>query len=248
MRNKVATDVYYTNRNGEISIEKYQCKSTYKAIPVYHVHGYIKFVNLTDYSEIHNAIKSNIILTESDYHEQFSNPLSFNNYIQIEKFKNNTCIFLGVSFTDPNMRKLLDDALNLSTEIQNHYWITKNEYGCILNNYYKKLLEFDKSFKYNINDILSQLSGFLEDNHHSCGIKTAIDNFYIWLFQEYASLKVERDKIFGSIKKQKVFDELLTELIDSRSFNVYPHYIGEYDSNCYDEALNYIVTSLDNDM
>lgn len=71
-------------------------------LPIYHVHGFLpRTGDLT--------FKNRIILSEEAYHYLYNNYL-WNNEIQLEKFKNKTCLLVGVSLKDPNLRRLLDIA------------------------------------------------------------------------------------------------------------------------------------------
>ena len=88
-------------------------------LPIYHVHGYLP--RRGRISE-----NSNIVFSEDAYHGQFLDPFSWSNLIQLSKFSQNTCLFVGVSLTDPNLRRLLDVAWRKSTDKdQNHYIIKK---------------------------------------------------------------------------------------------------------------------------
>lgn len=69
-------------------------------IPIYHVHGY-----LPQNMEIPD---SDIVFAEDAYHTQFIDPYSWSNLIQLYKYMNNTCLLIGLSITDPNLRRLLD--------------------------------------------------------------------------------------------------------------------------------------------
>lgn len=72
-------------------------------IPIYHVHGY-----LPKAGPISNDM--NIVFSEDAYHDQFIDPFSWSNLIQLTKYSQNTCLFIGLSLTDPNLRRLLDVA------------------------------------------------------------------------------------------------------------------------------------------
>ncbi len=72
-------------------------------IPVYHVHGF-----LPREGEIPET--SNIVFSEDAYHSQFLDPFSWSNLIQLTKLTQNTCLLVGISLTDPNLRRLLDVA------------------------------------------------------------------------------------------------------------------------------------------
>ncbi len=70
-------------------------------LPVYHVHGYLpRTGKIPDETEI--------VFSEDAYHSQFIDPFSWSNLIQLNKLTQNTCLFVGVSLTDPNLRRLLD--------------------------------------------------------------------------------------------------------------------------------------------
>ncbi|MCL5244308.1 SIR2 family protein [Cellulophaga sp. 20_2_10] len=89
-------------------------------LPIYHVHGFLPENKKLD--------KSNIItFGESNYHEQYSDIYSWNNIVQINKFRENTCIFIGSSLTDPNIRRLLDIALKQKGNSKEHHYIFKKK-------------------------------------------------------------------------------------------------------------------------
>lgn len=87
-------------------------------IPIFHVHGYLpQYEKLDDY---------NIIFSEDEYHTQFIDPYSWANVTQLYKLMNNVCLLIGISMTDPNLRRLLDIARRecMNNKIQ-HYIIKK---------------------------------------------------------------------------------------------------------------------------
>jgi hypothetical protein len=51
-----------------------------------------------------------IVFSEPDYHRQYGNPYSWSNLAQLNAFTRERCLFVGVSLTDPNMRRLLEAA------------------------------------------------------------------------------------------------------------------------------------------
>lgn len=72
-------------------------------MPVYHVHGYLPRSGEID-------TNSELVFSEDAYHSQFIDSFSWSNLIQLNKLTQNTCLFVGISLTDPNMRRLLDVA------------------------------------------------------------------------------------------------------------------------------------------
>ena len=65
---------------------------------VIHVHGILPKLG---------GKKSKIVFTESEYHEEFSKPNSWTNLVQLNCFSTDTCLFIGSSFSDINVNKLL---------------------------------------------------------------------------------------------------------------------------------------------
>jgi hypothetical protein len=72
-------------------------------LPIYHVHGFLPRTG-----EI--AEDAELVFSEDAYHSQFIDPFSWSNLIQLNKLTQSTCLFVGISLTDPNMRRLLDVA------------------------------------------------------------------------------------------------------------------------------------------
>ncbi len=68
-------------------------------IPVYHVHG------LLPYAE---SPRGDLILSEADYHDLANEPLRWSNVVQIHLLRECTCVLIGLSGADPNLRRLLD--------------------------------------------------------------------------------------------------------------------------------------------
>jgi hypothetical protein len=70
-------------------------------LPIYHVHGYLKRGG---------GPKTTIVLAEDDYHQQLDLPYSWANLLQSSFLIGSTCLFVGTSLTDPNLRRLLRSA------------------------------------------------------------------------------------------------------------------------------------------
>jgi hypothetical protein len=87
-------------------------------LPVYHVHGYLpRTGKIPD--------DNDIVFSEDAYHGQFIDPFSWSNLMQLNKLTQNTCLFVGISLTDPNMRRLLDVAWRKNPDKSVSHFIIK---------------------------------------------------------------------------------------------------------------------------
>jgi hypothetical protein len=145
-------------------------------LKIHHVHGF-----LPRNGNIGNENK--ITLGEFVYHEQYSNTYSWNNIVQINKFRDKTCLFIGTSLADPNIRRLLDIAKTQKKSTKFHYIFKKKTNKIWLKNSINKLIEENPEFKndkININlkideaiDFLIELKNrFEEIDSESLGVKT----------------------------------------------------------------------------
>lgn len=145
-------------------------------LPIYHVHGFLpENKKLTD--------SNKITFGESNYHQQYSDLYSWNNMVQINKFRENTCVFIGSSLTDPNIRRLLDIALKQKGNKRKHHYIFKIkiddkqlseklkkilESPEIINNKNNAGLDFDETIK-----LLTEIyERFEENDSSSFGVQT----------------------------------------------------------------------------
>ncbi len=76
-------------------------------VPIYHVHGYLPRTSdpLSD---------NQVVLSERRFHAHYFSPYYWANVIQLDAFLRYNCLFLGISFDDPNLRRLLDHARSFS--------------------------------------------------------------------------------------------------------------------------------------
>ncbi|PHR26894.1 MAG: molecular chaperone Tir [Desulfotalea sp.] len=103
-------------------------KTLRSELPIYHVHGY-----LPRGGDITN--ENHIVFSEDAYHSQFIDPFSWSNLVQLNHFSQNVCIFIGLSMTDPNLRRLLDVSMRKNpARLANHYFFKKRHDSKNLNN------------------------------------------------------------------------------------------------------------------
>ncbi len=74
---------------------------------IYHVHGLLPY-NSYDQAKFTDSL----IFNESDYYYLYNNPYSWNIAKQLHDFKFNACFFIGISLTDPDMKRMLELASN----------------------------------------------------------------------------------------------------------------------------------------
>lgn len=96
-------------------------------LPIYHVHGY-----LPRHGEIPSG--TDIVFSEDAYHNQFLEPFSWSNLVQLNKLAQNTCLFIGISLTDPNLRRLLDVARRKNPDQSPSHYIIKKSPRLIVDN------------------------------------------------------------------------------------------------------------------
>jgi hypothetical protein len=66
-----------------------------------------------------------IVFSEDDFNRLYSNPYSWANVIQLSLLVNYTCLFIGVSFNDPNLRRILDVCRDLRIN-HRHFAVMKS--------------------------------------------------------------------------------------------------------------------------
>ena len=67
-----------------------------------------------------------VVFSEEEYHKRYSTAFHWSNVEQLHALTRTHCFFIGLSMTDPNLRRLLDTAkdMNRSNEV-NHYAFLK---------------------------------------------------------------------------------------------------------------------------
>ncbi|WP_176421876.1 SIR2 family protein [Fibrobacter sp. UWH1] len=77
--------------------------------PIYHVHGYLPRTK--------NGASSIIVLGEKEYHDIYRESNNWGSVEQLHALNRNVCFFIGLSMTDPNLRRLLDLSAGNDSEV-----------------------------------------------------------------------------------------------------------------------------------
>ncbi|QOD13872.1 SIR2 family protein [Psychrobacter sp. 28M-43] len=73
-------------------------------LPIYHVHGFLP-EERKSYDGLDN---STLVFSEEGYHQIYSDSYHWSNLVQLNSFRESTCLMVGLSMTDPNLRRLLE--------------------------------------------------------------------------------------------------------------------------------------------
>lgn len=73
-------------------------------LPVYHVHGFLP----EDRKSYDGLDNSTLVFSEEGYHQIYSDSYHWSNLVQLNSFRESNCLMVGLSMTDPNLRRLLD--------------------------------------------------------------------------------------------------------------------------------------------
>lgn len=177
---------YLSKSNVEIqykSIYSTGMNPEYNELPIYHVHGFLPRNDTLN--------KTNkITFSEDIYHQQYNDIYSWNNIIQINKFRDNICLFIGISFTDPNLRRLLDIAKTQRGNMsKSHYLIKKRYDNNAISNSLTEILQQNNnlldakgnaelSFDETVTYLLNVIQKFEENDALSFGVRTIwVDDF-----------------------------------------------------------------------
>ena len=98
-------------------------RTTKDTIPVYHIHGYIPQHIISDKP---GSCFSTPVISEKQYHEIYREAYHWSNVEQLHALDRNVCVFIGLSMTDPNLRRLLDISQN-EADNSHHFAFLKRE-------------------------------------------------------------------------------------------------------------------------
>ena len=99
-------ETYLKNENVSYNTLYNEDCETDDKLSIYHVHGYMPQVNAK--TNMLDAHKKSIFLTEQNYNDLYNNPYSWQIASQLSFFRENICLFVGCSLADPNIRRLLE--------------------------------------------------------------------------------------------------------------------------------------------
>jgi len=154
-------------------------------LPIYHVHGYIpRSGQLTS--------KNKVVLSEDGYHEQYANIYGWSNLTQINKFKDYNCLFIGLSFTDPNLRRLLDISKNERGDDEIHHYCFRKKYEHeVVKNRFKKLLEENEELldekqdsELNLDEVVKELIKLMENFEENDALSFGVGIIWIDDYKE----------------------------------------------------------------
>lgn len=92
------------------------------SLPIYHVHGIVP-QNLKG----GNSVVPIAVLCEDEYHELYKQAYHWSNVEQLHALMRCTCIFIGCSMGDPNLRRMLDMA---NSKEQRHFvFLNRKEFS-----------------------------------------------------------------------------------------------------------------------
>jgi len=90
-------------------------------LPIYHVHGFLPRAQTL-------TLDHSVVFAEDAYHDQFIDPFSWSNLIQLNHLSQYLCLLVGLSVTDPNLRRLLDVSMRKNPDGSRNHYVFKKTY------------------------------------------------------------------------------------------------------------------------
>jgi len=95
-----------TYQNGLLrTVERPSAGTIQNKTNIYHMHGMIRWDNKWD--NFKKAAPDSLVLTEQQYFDFFDRPTSMFNYTFLHILREHPCLFIGLSMSDDNLRRLL---------------------------------------------------------------------------------------------------------------------------------------------
>lgn len=114
------------------------CPQRRGGLRIYHPHGFLP-AEVDDPGD--KAFDVGVVFSERDYNLHFMDPSHWANIIQLQHFMNRTCLLIGISMTDLNMRRLLDHAHERTRSGIRHVSIQKTKGDAIADFYVQRDLQ-----------------------------------------------------------------------------------------------------------
>lgn len=93
-------------------------------LPVYHVHGFLP----EDRSKFNNLEKSTLVFSEEGYHKIYGDAYHWSNLVQLNCLKESSCLMIGLSMTDPNLRRLLEISAKYADKPRHYAFLRRMTY------------------------------------------------------------------------------------------------------------------------
>ncbi|MGY3260593.1 SIR2 family protein [Pseudomonas chlororaphis] len=150
-------------------------------LPVYHVHGFLPEAR----DKYSNLDRCTLVFSEEGYHLIYRDAYHWSNLVQLNSLKETSCLMIGLSLTDPNLRRLLEIA-SKSIEKPKHYAFMRRLTS-------KKFKSGDRGHPLKIPS--SVIDRFL-DRHHSTNeeLMRELGVTLIW-YEEYADIPIILNRI-----------------------------------------------------
>ncbi len=87
------------------TVERASASSSANKISIYHMHGFLRFDRKA--GDLSKESPDTVVLTEQDYFNFFNDPTSLFNYTFLYLLREATCLFVGLSMQDENIRRML---------------------------------------------------------------------------------------------------------------------------------------------
>ena len=150
-------------------------------LPIYHVHGFLPLHGKIEFDD-------SLVLSDESYHRQYMDLYHWSNMVQLSKFKDNNCLFVGHSFTDPNLRRLLDTAKKLRGDGSKPHFLIKCRHSekDVIANIKKIINDSSKGFETELDidedaiatSLLQTVHTFEERDANSFGVNVIWINSY----------------------------------------------------------------------
>ncbi len=109
---------------------------------VYHVHGFLP----REKEQFDGVSESLLVFSEEGYHTLFDDPYAWSNITQLNFFREYACLMIGLSITDPNLRRLLDIAARKNKKAKHFVFMKRLDSSEFIGNSDKIRQEVIESF------------------------------------------------------------------------------------------------------